>query len=85
MAILDSITPAYYEALSLSMERVNGDVVASYSIAIRNVNSNRMAIINQASILTAQEKAAIVALFQRDKAQFELASGLQEWVPPSEP
>jgi len=84
MAILDSVTPTYYEVLTLSMERRNGDVVASYHVAIRNVNGNRMTIINPGSALTPQEKAAIVAIFQRDKDQFEAATGLQEWVPPEE-
>lgn len=84
MAILDELTPAYYEVLRLGMQR-DGDVVAIYDIAIRNVLGNRMAIINRGSVLTTQEKAAVVAIYQRDEAQFEAATGLKKWVPPVEP
>lgn len=84
MAILDEITPKYYEVLNLTMQRQDGEVVATYQIMIRNVLGNPRRIINQGSVLTSQEKAAVVAIFQRDKAQFEAATGLEEWVEPEE-
>ena len=58
MAILDEITPKYYQVHSLGMERQDGDVVAAYDIMIRNVLGNPMKIINLGSTLTAQEKQA---------------------------
>lgn len=84
MAILDELTPAYYEVLRLGLQRRDGEVVAVYDVAIRNVNEHRMAIINQGSVLTEQEGQAVVAIFQRDVAAFEAATGLQEWVEPEE-
>lgn len=82
MAILDEVTPGYYEVMRLGMQKQDGDVVAIYDIAIRNVSGNRMAIINQSSILTEQEKAAVAAIYLRDEAQFEAATGLEKWAPP---
>jgi len=79
MAILDEITPRWYEVTKLGMQQQNGDVVAIYNIAIRNVLGNRMAIINQGSVLTVQEKQAVIAIFQRDVAAFEAATGLEGW------
>ena len=82
MAILDELTPAYYEVLRLGMQRQNGEVVTIYDIAIYNVDNRRMAIINRGSTLTPQERQAVVAIFTRDKAAFETATGLTEYVPP---
>ena len=82
MGILDELTPFWYEVLNLGMQRQDGEVVAIYDIAIRNVLGQRMKIINQGSVLTEQEKAAVAAIFRRDKAQFEAATGLEEWVEP---
>lgn len=84
MAILDELTPRWYEVLRLGMQRQDGEVVAIYDIAIRNVLGNRMKIINRGSVLTEQEKQAVIAIFLRDKAQFEAATGLEEWVVPPE-
>lgn len=83
MAIMDKLTPRWYEILNLRMQRQDGDVVASYSIAIRNILGQRMVIINQGSVLTAQERQAVVAIFQRDVAAFEAATGLEKWEEPT--
>jgi len=79
---MDGLTPKYYEVLNLGMQRQDGDVVASYSIAIRNVLGNRMQIINLGSTLTEQERQAVVAIFQRDVAAFETVTGLTKWEEP---
>ena len=84
MAILDRVTPKYYRILTLGIERVDDNVVARYHIAIYNVNGNVMTHINQGSILTEQEEAAVVAIFQRDVEAFEAATGLEKWMPPEE-
>ena len=67
------------------MQRQDGEVVAVYDIAIYNVDNHRMAIINRGSTLTPQERQAVVAIFIRDKAAFEMATGLTEYVPSPEP
>ena len=85
MAILDELMPKYYKVLNLGMQRQNGEVVAVYDVAIRNVLGQRMAIISQGSPLTAQEQQAVVAIFQRDVAAFETATGLEKWIEPEEP
>lgn len=85
MAILDELTPAYYEVLNLGMQRQDGEVIAIYDVAIRNVLGQGMAIINRGSVLTEQERQAVVAIFQRDVTAFEAATGLEEWVEPPEP
>lgn len=86
MAILDGFTAKYYEVLRLGIQRDgNGAVVAMYDIALRNVDGRRMGTLSQGSVLTQPERQAIVAIFQRDKAQFEAATGLEEWVEPEEP
>lgn len=85
MAILDSITPKYYEPLTLGFEQQDGDVIARYNVAIRSVNGKRMTIVNPGSTLTLEEKAMVVAMYQRDLAQFEATTGLERWVPPEEP
>ena len=82
MAILDEITPRWYEPLTLAFERQDGDVVAVYNVMIRNVLGHEMRIVNLGSVLTEQEKAAIIAIYQRDEAQFEAATGLEKWVEP---
>ena len=84
MAILDELTPAYYEVLRLGMQRQDGEVAAIYDVAIRNVFGQRMAIINRGSVLTEQERQAVIAIFQRDVAAFEAATGLEEWEEPDE-
>lgn len=84
MAILDKLTPKYYEVLRLGMQRQDGEVVAIYDIAIRSISGNTMQIINQSSVLTVPEKQAVVAIFLRDKEQFETATRLEEWVEPEE-
>jgi len=84
MAIMDSLTPKYYEVLDLGIQRQNGDVVASYNVIIRNVLGNKMRIINLDSVLTAQERQAVAAIFQRDVEAFETATGLERWIPPEE-
>lgn len=84
MAILDSMIPKYYEPLALGFEQQDGDVVARYNIAIRSINGNRVADINRGSTLAPEEKAMVVAMYQRDLAQFEVATGLERWVPPPE-
>jgi len=76
MAILDSVTPTYYEAITLNMERVNGDVAAKYNVAIYNAYGNVMTHISASSTLTPEEKAMVLAMYQRDIAQFEAATGL---------
>ena len=86
MAILDELTPKYYEVLRLGMQRgEDGEVVAMYEIFIRNVDGHRMKIINRGSTLTDQERQAVVAIFQRDVAAFEAATGLEKWVEPELP
>lgn len=82
MAILDELTPRWYEVLRLGMQRQDGDVIAIYDVAIRSVNGNRMGILNPSSVLTPGEKAAVVAIYLRDEAQFEAATGLEKWVEP---
>lgn len=82
MAIMDELTAHWYEVLELRMQHQNGKVTASYTIAIRNVLSQRMTIINCDSTLTAQERQAVVAIFQRDVAAFEAATGLEKWEEP---
>lgn len=74
---MDGLTPAYFEVLTLGMQRQDRDVAANYNIAIRNILGNRMAIINRGSTLTEQEKQAVVAIFQR-MAAFEAATGLEK-------
>ena len=85
MAILDSVTPTYYKVLTLNVERQGGEVVARYIVRIYSVNGTVMTHINANSTLTQEEKDMVIAMFQRDKTQFEAATGLQEWVPPEEP
>lgn len=77
MAILDSVTPTYYKMFTLDMERVDSDVIASYNIAIYNVNGNVMTRINYDSTLTPEEKTTILAILVRDKENFETATGLE--------
>lgn len=84
MAILDELTPRWYEVLRLGIQQQDSDVVAVYDIAIRNVLGNRMAIINRGSALTTQEKQAVAAIYRRDEAQFEAATGLEKWIEPTE-
>ena len=82
MAILDELTPRWYEVLRLGMQRRDGEIAAIYDVAIRNVLGRRMAIMNRGSALTEQERQAIVAIFQRDVAAFEAATGLEKWIEP---
>lgn len=84
MAPLDGLTPRWYEPLRLAIQRVNGDVVAIYDVGIRNVNGSQMGTLNPESVLTPEEKAMVAALYQRDLAQFEAATGLEQWVEPEE-
>lgn len=84
MAILDELTPKYYEVLRMGVQRVNGDVVAIYDVAIRNVNGNQMGTLDPGSVLTPEEKAMMTAIYLRDEEQFEAATGLEKWVPPEE-
>ncbi len=83
MGIMDELTPRWYEILSLGMQRQDNEVIASYTIAIRNILGNRMAIINRGSALTSQERQAVVAIFQRDVAAFEAATELEKWEEPT--
>ncbi len=86
MAILDELTPRYYEVLRLGMQRRDGEVVAAYDVAIRNILGHRMTIINPGSVLTEQERQTVAAIFLRDVAVFEAATGLEKWIEPeSEP
>lgn len=85
MAILDEITPKYYQPLTLGFERQGSDVVAVYNVMIRNVLGNEMKIINLASVLTPEEKAMAAAIYLRDEAQLEAATGLEKWIPPEPP
>lgn len=85
MAILDSITPKYYEVLNLSFRRgSDGTVTAFYNVGIRSITGDMTKILSPSSTLTEEEKQAVAAIFLRDKAQFEAATGLEEWVPPEE-
>ena len=81
MAILDEFTPRWYEVIRLGMQKRDGNVVAIYDIAIYNVLRQRMGIINQSSVLTEQERQAVIAIYLRDEAQFEAATGLEKWEP----
>lgn len=82
MAILDKLTPTYYTVLNMGIQQEDSKIEAAYDIAILNARKHRIAILSQSSTLTVQEKQAIVAIFLRDKAQFEAATGLEEWIPP---
>ncbi len=84
MAILDGFIPKYYKVLRMGIQQVDGDVVATYDIALRNSDGGPIGILNQGSTLTSQERQAIVAIFLRDKAQFEAATDLEEWIEPEE-
>lgn len=77
MGILDPVTPKYYKPITLNMERADGDVVAVYNVAIYNVNANVMTHLPLGSTLMPEEKAVVAALYQRDIAQFEAATGLE--------
>lgn len=82
MAIMDELTPRWYEVLRLGMQQQDSEIVAIYDVAIRNVLGQRMAIINESSVLTEQERQAVIAIFQRDVAAFEAATGLEKWIEP---
>jgi len=79
MGLLDEFIPVYYQVRSMCHERNGGDVVTTYNVSLRNAAGNRMGTVNPGSVLTEQERQAIAAIFIRDKAQFEAATGLTEW------
>lgn len=82
MAILDPVTPRYYEPLNMGIQQPDGGIVVIYDVAIRNVNGDRMRVLHPGSTATPEERAAIAVIYRRDKAQFEAATGLEEWIPP---
>ena len=84
MAILDEFTPKYYEVLRMGIQRDDSGIVVMYDIALRSVSGNRIGVLGQRSEFTQQERQAIVAIFLRDKAQFETATKLEEWIDPEE-
>lgn len=81
MAILDPITPVYYQVLRMGIQQTETDVIAMYDVAIRNATGDRLAILNPDSTLTEEERQVIRDIFVRDKQQFEAATGLPEWTP----
>lgn len=85
MPLLNHLTPTQYEVRRMGIQRQDGQVVAIYDLMIRNADGDELDMMSLDSALTAQEKAAIAAIFARDQSQFETATGLTEWIPPEEP
>lgn len=78
--MLDEFIPKYYEVARLGVQiGSGGGVTAVYDIIIRNAEGKRIGSLNPTSVLTQQERAAIAAIFQRDKTEFETQSQLTEW------
>lgn len=84
MSLINYLIPTYYKIGRLGIQKDGSQVVASYDVAIFNVDGRRLATIHPSSVLTAQEKTALLAIIQRDKNQFEANTGLTEWLPPEE-
>ena len=79
MGIKENLTPVHYKVLGMEMTRSGSQVSAKYRIVILNEDGRRLSNHHPVAVLTAQEQAAVVAIYERDKAQFEAATGWTEW------
>jgi len=78
MSLIDHLTPSYYRVSRMGVQR-DGEIVASYDVAVLNADGTQLDMLGLAASLTAQEKADLAAIFLRDKAAFETNTGLTEW------
>lgn len=78
MAILDNLQPTYYKVREMAVTR-DGGIGISYTVEILGANGHRIGQVYPVASLTTQERSAIVAIYQRDKDDFETATGLTEW------
>jgi len=78
MSLIDFLTPAHYRVLRLGIQR-DGGLTARYDLMILNAAGRQLEAMSLSSVLTQGEQDAIVAMFQRDQAQFEANTGLTEW------
>ena len=78
MSLIDHLTPAHYRVLRLGIQK-DGGLTARYDLMILNAAGRELERMSVSSVLTQGEQDAIVAMFQRDQAQFETNTGLTEW------
>lgn len=76
MAMLDSLIPTNYRVSRMGIENVDGSISVQYDVEILNASGGRVGVLHPRSELTAGEKAAMLAIFARDRAVFEAATGL---------
>ena len=83
MAILDPITPAYYKVRRMQVRVEGGEMYINYAVEILNADGHSLTLLHPDSAMTEAEKAAVLNRYNSDKAAFEAATGLTEWVNPT--
>lgn len=83
MAILDPVTPTYYKVRQMQIKVEGGEMFVGYGVEILNVHGHSLGMLYPDSAMTEAEKAAVLNRYNTDKAAFETATGLTEWVNPT--